>query len=596
MKPGEFCRMIDPQAASPIYLHVWNNSLKVDETVTNRKSRPASVPMLDWLQGQVRLSNRVKVTLAYTIARSVWQYYSSSWMATPWTLRNIHLINELAIGTSHPRPHPYFMTELSQHEGQIRDFCTADEPEPPLHMYPNVLGLAIILLQIASLEPFELEMPNGPWSATMINDYYQAAWEKAAQRALKHDLGEIYQRVVDDCLDPDLFTVSESNVDTRLSIIYDRIVKPLRNLYHALRDDWDIEGDSGQLVPSQRINEYHSTSSVRIDPSQVTVAIFCALPVEADAVHRLLDDIWPVDCLRSCRAPADSNEYTVGRIMSHNVVLVHMPDMGKGAASLAASNLKSTFSSIELAVVVGVCGGVPTRKGTELILGDVVISEGIVQYDLGKQFPDTFMANSCAQNPLPRRIRTKLAKLKAPFYHSELEESLSTELQSLRWKAGRQSVSYPGVNKDWLYQPDYRHKHHSSAHTGVCSCSESSTTNVCKESREMTCEELGCVDRFLVPRKRLEPSNTSPPEPKIHFGLVGSGDTVMKSGRHRDATAAMHNLVAFEMEASGICDYLSCLVIKGACDYADSHKNKHFQPYAATTAAACLCAFLKEWP
>jgi nucleoside phosphorylase len=29
-----------------------------------------------------------------------------------------------------------------------------------------------------------------------------------------------------------------------------------------------------------------------------------------------------------------------------------------------------------------------------------------------------------------------------------------------------------------------------------------------------------------------------------------------------------------------------CLVIRGICDYADSHKNKQWQEYAAATAAA----------
>jgi hypothetical protein len=33
-------------------------------------------------------------------------------------------------------------------------------------------------------------------------------------------------------------------------------------------------------------------------------------------------------------------------------------------------------------------------------------------------------------------------------------------------------------------------------------------------------------------------------------------------------------------------DSFPCLVIRGICDYADSHKNKIWQPYAAATAAA----------
>jgi len=37
------------------------------------------------------------------------------------------------------------------------------------------------------------------------------------------------------------------------------------------------------------------------------------------------------------------------------------------------------------------------------------------------------------------------------------------------------------------------------------------------------------------------------------------------------------------------------LVIKGVCDYADSHKDKRWQGYAAATAAAAAKAFLENW-
>jgi nucleoside phosphorylase len=69
----------------------------------------------------------------------------------------------------------------------------------------------------------------------------------------------------------------------------------------------------------------------------------------------------------------------------------------------------------------------------------------------------------------------------------------------------------------------------------------------------------------------------------------------MKSGQHRDRIATQHNLIAFEMEGSGVWDYFPCLIIKGVCDYADSHKSQHWQSYAACTAAACMRAFLEEW-
>ena len=52
------------------------------------------------------------------------------------------------------------------------------------------------------------------------------------------------------------------------------------------------------------------------------------------------------------------------------------------------------------------------------------------------------------------------------------------------------------------------------------------------------------------------------------------------------SVVAMHMLASFEMEAAGLMNNFPCLVIRGICDYADSHKNDRWQPYAAATAAA----------
>ncbi|KOS22375.1 Aminodeoxyfutalosine nucleosidase [Escovopsis weberi] len=81
----------------------------------------------------------------------------------------------------------------------------------------------------------------------------------------------------------------------------------------------------------------------------------------------------------------------------------------------------------------------------------------------------------------------------------------------------------------------------------------------------------------------------------IHFGSLASGDGVMKSGEDRDRIAQAEQIIAFEMEGAGVWEVLPCLVMKGICDYADSHKNKAWQNYAAATAAACMAAFLDEW-
>jgi nucleoside phosphorylase len=126
---------------------------------------------------------------------------------------------------------------------------------------------------------------------------------------------------------------------------------------------------------------------------------------------------------------------------------------------------------------------------------------------------------------------------------------------------------------------------------------------------ESSCEEVLCEDGQLIPRARVEKAKGigsnghtltieelhEAQKPLIHFGLIASGDVVMKSGLHRDQIASCEKVIAFEMEGAGVWDNFPTVVIKSVCDYADSHKNKKWQRYAAATAAACMKAFLEEW-
>jgi nucleoside phosphorylase len=124
------------------------------------------------------------------------------------------------------------------------------------------------------------------------------------------------------------------------------------------------------------------------DRRDFKIAIICALPLEASAVLALFNKRW--NNLAYGKAPGDSNTYSTGVIGHHNVVLVYMPNIGKVAAATTAAYLRASFQGIQLAVVVGICGGAPFggQQNEDILLGDVVISEGLVQYDLGRQFPN----------------------------------------------------------------------------------------------------------------------------------------------------------------------------------------------------------------
>ena len=75
-------------------------------------------------------------------------------------------------------------------------------------------------------------------------------------------------------------------------------------------------------------------------------------------------------------------------------------------------------------------------------------------------------------------------------------------------------------------------------------------------------------------------------DPVVHYGLIASGNAVMRSAQRRDELQSALDVICFEMEAAGLMDDFPCIVIRGICDYSDDHKNKIWQPYAAVAAAA----------
>jgi nucleoside phosphorylase len=354
------------------------------------------------------------------------------------------------------------------------------------------------------------------------------------------------------------------------------------------------ERDAGR--PGDAARTYGQIPSPHMrDRWNFKIAIICALPLEASAVSTLFDEQWEYDQTYG-RAPGDLNVYSTGLIGHHSVVLVHMPNMGKVAAATAAACLRASFQGIKLALVVGICGGAPSgnQPSEDILLGDVVISEGLVQYDLGRQFPNnTFVRKDTPRDNLPRpgpEIRAALAKLKAKLQTERgrnwLHNKTSEYVRVLRQELG-DMVTYPGATEDRLFESSYRHKHRRPLECAICVTGD----GVCDVAIGMSCKQLKCDEHELVPRARV----SQPYKPIVHFGLIASGDTVMKSGEDRDEIAARDGIIAFEMEGAGVWEPCPSLVIKGVCDYADSHKSKRWQGYAAATAAAVVKVFLESW-
>ncbi|KID73289.1 Kinesin light chain 1 [Metarhizium brunneum] len=336
------------------------------------------------------------------------------------------------------------------------------------------------------------------------------------------------------------------------------------------------------------------------------IAIICALPLEYNAVALLFDEFWDGDGDQFGRAASDDNAYKTGRIGKHSVVLALLPGMGKVSAAAAAASMRSSYVALRLVLLAGICGGAPYYNRDEILLGDVIISKTVIQYDFGRKYPDGFARKDKTEGNLSKHnknIRTLLATFETDLGGDGLQKKTSHFLRQLQAKAGdhRTRYKYPGTAEDKLFESGYRHKHRISP-ACICSNCHGRTDPVCAGALASACNDLGCDERYLVKRNRLKArrkleqgGNNEAQDPAIYTGTVASGDTVMKSGEDRDSIFQKEGVIAFEMEGAGAWEEVPCIVVKGVCDYADCHKNKKWQDFAAAASASAAKAILERY-
>ncbi|WXC53970.1 hypothetical protein QX201_013615 [Fusarium graminearum] len=335
-----------------------------------------------------------------------------------------------------------------------------------------------------------------------------------------------------------------------------------------------------------------------IDRRSFRVAIICALPLEADAVSLLFDHFWDRERGPYGRAYGDMNHYITGRIGRHDAVMVVLPNMGTNSAAAATASLRSSYTGLNLALLVGICAGVPRIANFDICLGDVVVSKTIIQYDYGRRYSGHFDVKCTVEDSLGRAnkdIRSLLAGFETEFIRKWLKDDASKYLKDLQETAKKEqrqaNYQYPGTDEDKLYPPTYAHRHRK-----WCSVCASDPDAFCELASKASCAETGCDSAHLTVRERLEGIISGGDfRPGVFIGRIGSGNTVIKSGEDRDQIAAQHNLIAFEMEGAGAWDEVPCIVVKGIYNYADSHKNKAWQDFAAATAAAVAKAILGQY-
>ncbi|KAL9476914.1 hypothetical protein ACSS6W_006755 [Trichoderma asperelloides] len=347
------------------------------------------------------------------------------------------------------------------------------------------------------------------------------------------------------------------------------------------------------------------------------IAIVCTKDHEYNAVCLVLDGFWDDDGDPFGRAQGDPNTYTTGFMEGYNIVITLLCNSGKATAAGTAASLRSSYPCIKLLLLTGTCDGVPNAAGEELLLGDVVVSDTVVQYDLGRRYPDGFREKDTLEDRLSRpgkNVRNLVTVLKTDIGLRRLEEKVSSYLRKMQSRASEEpyqrrskaTYQYLGPTNDMLFESTYCHKHYGSPQC-ICDDYTELGDRVCGKSRMAPCEQTGCDKCHLLPRKRLEHKKKlqddgdveSAQQPSIFIGRFGSGDTSFSAGIDRDRIAQKHNIIAFETEGAGIWDELPCIIVKGVSTYGDGHKvgdTEAWENFAAATAACAARGLISRYP
>jgi nucleoside phosphorylase len=289
-----------------------------------------------------------------------------------------------------------------------------------------------------------------------------------------------------------------------------------------------------------------------------TVALIYVKPIEMDAIVVMLDKKYPPASV--ALAKGDRNAYTLGSIGVHNVVIVGPPVGAQGKVAMAnvAAYIEQSFPNVSVGLLVGIGGGAPKLPDHDVRLGDVVVGApeygpAVVQYDLGRKTRDGFEVQRVLNKP-PGQLLQVVNQVRSD-YEMRDEGVKGSFHEHLDRFAGKRAI----------FAKRY--------------------------ARPETPDRLFKADDSRVEVQRVP--RDPPDESFVHYSTILSGDAVMKDELTR--TKTIHDLesipgfrdaLCFEMEAAGLMDSFPCLVVRGICDYADSHKNKEWQGYAAATAAA----------
>jgi hypothetical protein len=275
--PAKIC--LKPRAGKILQLR---DPAGIDDDIAPKQS----IPLAEVLQRHDLVDKR-KLLIAYTLAKSFWQFYSSDWMGSRWTTNSLQFFPERRDNDDDEHnksdhilyESPYFSLSTQKEESLLSaEFL---ETQSVVHRYPRVLALGIILLEIGrqrrvrneALQHRHGNLDNGAATPeekinTDLNEIRSALKRGNSPKFnLQGEVRNTYKIVLENCSDPKLFELDAANqpglgengtltMEERRAIIYKRIVYPLRLVLEKL--GWIDQ--AGNIIVQDHWKEEDSSS------------------------------------------------------------------------------------------------------------------------------------------------------------------------------------------------------------------------------------------------------------------------------------------------------------------------------------------------
>jgi len=233
------------------------------------------------------------------------------------------------------------------------------------------------------------------------------------------------------------------------------------------------------------------------------------------------------------------------------VVLTLLSSDGTRSAAVACATLLANFHDLKAVIMVGIAGGVPAPGNPVLHvrLGDIVVATEIIDYG--------HLRSVDGRQQLRRRLDSPSIDLIGADRILNAGEARGDRPWETWLDDVPQTFAQPPVDSDILL---------------------------------IGGEEMAHPDDSGFGRRRGFP--------RVHRGVVASGDQLVRDAAQRDRLAGQYGAYAIEMEGAGIAvgsmhRSVPWFMVRGIADYCDNKtKNDQWHPYASLAAAAYVRALL----